>query len=94
MEATSSAMRDLDIVRLQNMKDHIVELQKGLRNVPETLEGLKEVLNVINTIRTTGVERKGSRMMVSYKMNCSEYKTTQYFTLFPSKFTFMRFSMH
>eukprot|EP00803_Ostreobium_quekettii_P011338 evm.model.scf_1312.1 EVM.evm.TU.scf_1312.1 scf_1312:839-40608(+) len=58
VRATSNAMRDVDLIRLQNMKNQIAQLQEGLRKTPETLDELKEVLSVISTIRSTGMQQE------------------------------------
>ncbi|GMH41526.1 hypothetical protein BSKO_09436 [Bryopsis sp. KO-2023] len=55
VKATCNAMRDVDVLRLQSMNENIQELAEALRKTPETLDELKEVLNTVNTIRTSGM---------------------------------------
>lgn len=54
VKATSNAMQDIDMLKLQHLKDKINNLSTGIRKQPESLEDLKDILNVVNTIRMSG----------------------------------------
>lgn len=73
VKATSKAMRDIDMVKMQSVKDNIQLLTEGIQKTPDSLNDLKDVLNTVNTIRMSGAQtwkqsRPQNSMYIMYKL--------------------------
>ncbi|DBA95316.1 TPA: Dynein heavy chain cytoplasmic [Trebouxia sp. C0006] len=55
VQALSQCMRELDTQALEKLRELLKSLEEELHKAPVTLEELKQVLNIINTIKSTSM---------------------------------------